>query len=60
MIVQVNGGTLAVTHKGTVPRYRKYFWFSRHAITNIISLKTLIEQYQMTYDSIDYIYLVHT
>ena len=58
MKVQGNGGTLAVTHKATVPRYKQYVWFSKDTITNIIALKNLIKQYQVTYDSTDKIYVV--
>ena len=49
MKVQGNGGTLVVTRKTTVPGYKQDVWFSKDAITNIISLKILIEQYRLTY-----------
>ena len=39
--VQGNGGTLAVTHKATLPGYKQDFWFRKDAITNIIALKTI-------------------
>ena len=44
MTVKDNGGTLAVTHKETVPGYKQYVWFSKYAITSIIYLKKLIKQ----------------
>ena len=59
MKVQDNGGTLAVTHKATVPGYKQYVWFNKDAITNKISLKNLINKYQVTYDIIDQIFVVH-
>ena len=59
MKVQDNGGTLAVTHKATVPGYTQYVWFNKDAITNKISLKNLINKYQVTYDIIDQIFVVH-
>ena len=59
MTVQVNGGTLLVTHKATVPGYKKYVWFSKYYITNIIALKQLTKQYQVKYNSIDQISVVH-
>ena len=59
MRVQGNGGTLAVTHKATGPGYKIYFWFRKYYITNIMSLKQLIKQYQVTYNSIDQIFLVY-
>ena len=40
--VQVNGGTLAVTHNATVPGYKQDVWFSKGDITNIIAIKNLI------------------
>ena len=39
MIVQVNGATLEVTDKATVPVYKQYMWFRKDAITNIIAKK---------------------
>ena len=59
MTVQVNGGNLAVTHKETFSGYKKYVLFSKDAITNVISVKNLIEQYRVTYDRIDQILLAH-
>ena len=57
--IQVNGGTLAVTHKATVPGYKQDVWFIKYYITNIIALKNLIKQYRVTYDSIYQILVVH-
>ena len=57
--LQGNGGTIAVTHKATVRGYKQDVWFRKDAITNIISLKNLIKQYRVTYDSIDQISVVH-
>ena len=45
MTVQVNGGTLAVNQKATVPGYLKNVWFSKKSITTRISLKNLIKKY---------------
>ena len=59
MTVKGNGGTLEVTHKETLTGYKKYAWFIKDAITNIISLKNLIKQYRVTYDSIYQILVVH-
>ena len=57
--LQGNGGTLVVTHKTTVAGYKQEAWFNKDAITNIIALKNLIKKYQVTYDSIDQIFLAH-
>jgi hypothetical protein len=54
-----NGGTMVVTLKATMPGYNKDVWFSTRAITNIITLSNLIQQYCVTYDSDDKMFLVH-
>ena len=59
MKVKGNGITLAVTHKATVTGYKQDVWFRKYYITNIIALKNLIKKYQITYDSIDQIFVVH-
>ena len=57
--LQGNSGTLSVTRKETVTGYKKYFCFSKDSITNTIDLKKLINKYQVTYDSINQIFVVH-
>ena len=57
--MQGNVGNLAVNHKKTVPGYKKYVWLRKYAITNIITLKNLINKYQVAYDIIDQIFVVH-
>ena len=59
MIAQGNGSTLAVIHKATVPRYKQDVWFRKYAITNIIAPNKMINQYQVTYDNTDRIFVVH-
>ena len=59
MTVQVNDDTLAVNHKETLPGYKHDVWFRKYSITNIIFLKNWIQQYWVTYDSIDHIFVVH-
>jgi hypothetical protein len=39
--------------------YNKTVWFSTRAITNIIALRNLIDQYRVTYDSDDLMFIVH-
>jgi hypothetical protein len=50
---------MVVTRKATMPGYNKDVWFSTRAITNIITLSNLIQQYQVTYDSDDKMFAVH-
>ena len=57
--VQGNSGSLAVTHKAEVLGYRQDVWSRKYSITNIIALKHLLEQYQVTYESIGQIFVVH-
>ena len=39
--------------------YHKNIWFSKRAITNIIALRNIIQQYWVTYDSEDKMFIVH-
>ena len=59
MTVQGNDGTLAVTHKATGHGYKQYLWFRKYYITNIMALKQLINQDQVTYNIIDQIFVVY-
>jgi hypothetical protein len=59
MRLKSNSGTMVVTHKSTMPGYNKDVWFSTRAITNIIALSILIQQYRVTYDSDDKMCVVH-
>ena len=59
MILQGNGGTLDVTHRATVCRYKHAVLFRKYSITNISAFKNFINQYWVTYDIIDKICVVH-
>ena len=59
MKLQSNGGTMTVGHKASINRYDHEVWFSKNAITNIIALSNLIQQYRVTYDSNDLMFVVH-
>jgi hypothetical protein len=50
---------MVLTRKATMPGYNKGVWFSTRAITNIIALRNLIQQYGVTYDSDDKMSVVH-
>jgi hypothetical protein len=58
MRLKSSGGTMVVTRKATMPGYNKDVWFSTRAITNIIALSNLIQQYCVTYDSDDKMFVV--
>ena len=59
MQLQSNGGTMTVNRKATLPGYKKRVWYNTNAITNILSLQNLIDQYWVTYNSIDRMFVVH-
>jgi hypothetical protein len=51
MRLQSNGGKMILTKKAKVSCYSVDMWYSKCAITNIITLKNIIKQYRVTYDS---------
>jgi hypothetical protein len=59
MKLKSNGGSMLVNQKATIFGYHKEVWFSTRAITNIIALSNLIQQYRVTYDSNDLMFVVH-
>jgi hypothetical protein len=59
MRLKSNCGTMAVTRKAYMAGYHKTGWFSKKAMTNIISLRNLIQKYRITYDSDDLTFVVH-
>jgi hypothetical protein len=59
MRLKSNGGIMVVTRKATMEGYNKTVWFSTRAITNIIALRNFINQYRVTYDSDDLMFVVH-
>jgi hypothetical protein len=50
---------MVVTRRATMPGYNKDVWFSTIAITNVIALSNLIQQYRVSYDSDDKMCVVH-
>jgi hypothetical protein len=59
MKLQSNGGTMKINHKASITGYDNEGWFSKDAITNIITLSNLIKQYRVTYDSNNEMFVVH-
>jgi hypothetical protein len=59
MRLKSNGGTMVVTRKAYMAGYHKTVWFSKKAITNIIAIRNLIQQYRVTYYSDDLMFVVH-
>ena len=58
LMIQSNGGEISINQKAKIPGYNKRVWFIRRAITNIIALKILTEQYRVTYDSNDQMLII--
>ena len=59
MRLKSNGGNMLVTHKAKMAGYHKNIWFSKRSITNIIALSNVIQQYWVTYDSEDKMFIIH-
>jgi hypothetical protein len=59
MRLKSNVGTMVVTRKVTMKGYNKTVWFRTQAIINIITLCNVIDQYRVTYDSDDLMFVVH-
>ena len=49
--VKSNSGALVVNQRSEMPVHKIKTWFINKAITNIVSLKNVIKQYRVTYDS---------
>ena len=50
-MLQSNAGKMLISHKAVVPGLKKDVWFDTNALSNIVALRTLKEQYRVTYDS---------
>jgi hypothetical protein len=59
MKLKSNGGTMVVTKKAEVAGYHAPVWYDKHAITNILALRTVIKQYRVTYNSDEKMFVVH-
>jgi len=56
--LQSNGGTMQVHRIADIGKDHPPVWFSKRAITNILSLKEVIRKYQVSYDSDDLAFVV--
>jgi hypothetical protein len=59
LTLKSNGGELLISHIADVADYYEPVWFSKQAIANIFSLKTMKKQYKVTYDSVEESFVVH-
>ena len=59
MRLKINGGKILITNKAQVSGYKPHVWFNQKYITNLITLKNLIKQYCVTYNSLDEMFIVH-
>ena len=53
MCLQSKGGKMIITHKAQVAGYKPHVWFHQKSINNLVSFKNLINQYRVTYNSLD-------
>ncbi|MGL6130279.1 MAG: hypothetical protein ACRCZ9_01525, partial [Fusobacteriaceae bacterium] len=59
MTLQSNGGSMTVHMIADVGEDAKPVWFSEKAITNILSLKDVVERYAVSYNSNESAFIVH-
>ena len=57
--LQIDGGKMLITHNSHGACYRSHVWFDQKSITNLIDLNNLINQYRITYNSLDKMFIVH-
>ena len=50
---------MVIYNKSVIAGYIKDLWFENNAIINIFSLKNLICQYRVTYNSLNQMFIVH-
>ena len=54
-----NGGNMMASHKANVSCHHMYVWLNKNAITNIVSLKNMGDQYLVTYRNDEKMLIVH-
>ena len=57
--LHINRGEMLITHKAQVYSYKPHVWFEQKSITNIVALNNIINQYFVTYTSLDDMFIVH-
>ena len=57
LILKSNGGSMTVHEVASIGK-KTEVWFSRDAITNILSVKDVMKSYRITYDSYDKAFIV--
>jgi hypothetical protein len=50
-MLQLNAGQMLISHKAVVPGLKQHVWFDADALSNIVALSTLSQQYCITYNS---------
>ena len=58
MRLRSNGGKIVIDPKTVLAGYIKDVWFDKTDINNIFSLKNLIQQYRVTYYSLNQMFIV--
>ena len=57
--VKGNGETVLIKHRSKIPEYNQTRWFSKKAITCIVSLNNTTKQYRVTYDNNNKTFVLH-
>ena len=50
MVLKSNGGKLPISHVADFDGFETETWFSRNAMTNILSFSLVRSEYEVTYD----------
>ena len=58
LTLRSNGGSMEVQRIASIGKAKQEVWFSSKAITNILSIKDVIQTYRVTYDSYDQAFVV--
>ena len=59
MRLHSKGGKMFITHKARIAGYKPHIWFDKKCINNLISLNNLINQYRVTYESLDEMFIFY-
>ncbi len=57
MVLKSNGGSLPINEVADLKGFKKETWFSRNAMTNILSISLVKSEYDITYDG--HAFIIH-
>ena len=59
MLLLRNGVKMLITHKAYIVSHKPHVWFDQKYITNLISLKNIINKYRFTYEILYEIFIAN-